>query len=310
MKNTKISFLMAAHNEERIIGRNLENLSNLPYDNYEIIIGLDGCTDKTEEIVKKFERKSGKIRHYNLNIRKGKPFVIDNIIKKSRGEIVIVIDADWIFKVENKRQMNEFVSIFKNEKIGGIAESFPVEWDENKIRGSNFGYKMVAYSSYFWFEYQKKRFAEKKDDLIRLKTNKMFLTNIFRRKLYKKNITLGDDFERTEEIMKRGYDVILFEKMEMPRMVAIYDEIPIRGLFKQKIRTGMAREQMNQLGRKKIGFWNYYLPAVWYLFFNSWKKSIYAGIATTAWIALTIAATFASKLRKKDTRKGWALRFR
>jgi len=53
----KISFLISAHNEEKIIGRTLENLINLPYENYEIILGLDGCTDNTERIVKSFERK-------------------------------------------------------------------------------------------------------------------------------------------------------------------------------------------------------------------------------------------------------------
>ncbi len=47
----KISFLMAAHNEEKIIGEALDSLSKIPYENYEVIIGLDGCTDGTEGIV-------------------------------------------------------------------------------------------------------------------------------------------------------------------------------------------------------------------------------------------------------------------
>ena len=55
MKNNyKISFLIPAHNEEKIIATTISHLLKIPYDNYEVIIGLDGCTDKTEEIVKNF----------------------------------------------------------------------------------------------------------------------------------------------------------------------------------------------------------------------------------------------------------------
>ena len=58
MKEIKISFLIAAHNEEKIIGKTLENLLRLPYSNFEVIIGLDGCTDNTEKIVKNYCEKS------------------------------------------------------------------------------------------------------------------------------------------------------------------------------------------------------------------------------------------------------------
>ena len=61
MKEPKISFLIAAHNEEKMIGSTLKNLLSLPYKNYEIIIGLDGCTDRTLEIVKAFKKRNKKI---------------------------------------------------------------------------------------------------------------------------------------------------------------------------------------------------------------------------------------------------------
>ena len=53
----KLSFLIPAHNEEKIISKTLNNLINLPYENYEVLVGLDGCTDRTEEIVKRFKAK-------------------------------------------------------------------------------------------------------------------------------------------------------------------------------------------------------------------------------------------------------------
>ena len=51
-KERKISFLIPAHNEEKIIAKTLENLINLPWQNYEVIVGLDGCTENSKKNLK------------------------------------------------------------------------------------------------------------------------------------------------------------------------------------------------------------------------------------------------------------------
>ena len=112
-KERKISFLIPAHNEEKIIAKTLENLINLPWQNYEVIVGLDGCTDNTESIVKKFQEKFKRIKYYKLNLRRGKPAVIDRIIKYAKGEIIIINDADWIFSVKDKESFYDFISAFE-----------------------------------------------------------------------------------------------------------------------------------------------------------------------------------------------------
>ncbi len=310
MKETKISFLIPAHNEEKIIEKTLINLENLPYSNYEVLLGLDGCVDGTEEIVKSFCKRNKNFKYYKLNLRQGKPAVINSIIKKATGDIIIINDADWVFNVKNNKTLNLFLSVFKGKRVGGIAESLPVEWDEEKIKKGNFGYKMVAYSSYFWFEYQKKMFTYKKINLVYLKKPKMFLTNIFRRKLYRENVTLGDDFERSASIMNDGYEIVSFDKLEMPRMIAVYDYVSIPSLFNQKVRTGMARSQVNEIVKDKVGFFDYYLPSVIYILINSWKKGIVSGIAVLSWVVLTSFADIISRFREKNTKKGWKLRLR
>src|SRR3989338_6041575 len=126
----KISFLIAAHNEERIIGKALENLSSLPFNSYEVILGLDGCTDNTLRIVKEFKKKYPKIfKYYELNERKGKPAVINKIIPHAKGELIIIHDADWIFRVKSKEDLEEYVSWFKDQELGGVVESYPIEYD-------------------------------------------------------------------------------------------------------------------------------------------------------------------------------------
>jgi glycosyltransferase involved in cell wall biosynthesis len=310
-KMKKISFLIAAHNEEKIISKTLENLINLPYPNYEVIIGLDGCTDKTESIVKSFIKRSSRFKYFSLNLREGKHKVINYIIKKAKGEIIIINDADWIFNYINKKILYRFVSVFDDPKIGGIAEHFPVEWDENNLKNSNFGYKMVAYSSFFWFKYQKERFTQKINGQFLLKSPMMSLTNIFRRKLYKENVTLGDDFERTEYIMQKGYNIVLFDTLEMPRMVASYDRIKIRDLIKQKIRTAIARKQINKLTKSNINIKNYYLSSITYILRNAWRDGLYTGLLVTLWVLIAIYGQLMANLTKiKSTSEAWKLRAR
>ena len=89
-----ISFLLALHNEEKIIAQTLKNLINIPYDDYEIIIGLDGCTDGTQDIVNHYCEKSSKVNYISLNLRQGKTAVINELVKVALGEILIIIDAD------------------------------------------------------------------------------------------------------------------------------------------------------------------------------------------------------------------------
>jgi len=304
----KISFLVAAHNEEKIISETLRNLTSLPYDNYEIIIGLDGCTDRTEEIVKEFKKKDKRIRHYSLDIRKGKPAVINEIIKKAKGEIIVINDADWIFNALDRKKIEHFLSVFDDSKVGGIAESFPVEWDKEKIMKGNLIYKMVAYSTYFWIEFQKERFARKEKRLLYVEDPSLFLTNIFRKKLFKENISLGDDFERTRDIINQGYRVVLLNDIDLPRPVSIYNSISLRGLFKQKVRTAIARRQLRDEKNLKFGLIDYYILSILYLLRKSFGQGLSKGFLVLSWVMITSVGLFVSSFKKLNTQKGWNLR--
>src|SRR3989344_4942431 len=149
-KHVDISFLVPAHNEEKIISGTISHLLELPCKNYEIIVGLDGCTDGTGNIVKNFAKKNKKVKYFSLNLRKGKPAVINHIIKKARGDIIIINDADWEFVVKDKKSFEKFIGVFDDKLVGGIAESFPVEWSRENLLAGNVWFKMVAYSLYYW----------------------------------------------------------------------------------------------------------------------------------------------------------------
>ena len=305
----KISFLLPAHNEGKIIAKTLANLMNLSYDNYEVIIGLDGCTDDTENIVKTCDLLyPGKLRYFKLNLRQGKPAVINSIIKHATGDIIIINDADWIFRVESQEAIERFLSTFDDPSVGGICENNALEFEEIRLRTGNLGFKMVAYSSQLWYEYQKKEFTSTEGNMGYLNEPAMFLTNVFRKTLFKPNESLGDDFERTNDILDTGKKIVIPLDEDSPRFIPVYDSISIKDLFKLKIRTAIAREQV----QSKRPLPKYYYPkAVWYILSRSWKYGIGVGLMMIFWIALTTCATFIGKFKYKrgvSTKEGWKLR--
>ncbi len=84
-----ISVVVPAYNEEKKIGHVLRSLTNSMLIN-EIIVINDGSSDKTLSIIKNFK----KIILINLKKNHGKSFAITKGIEKSKGDIIIFIDAD------------------------------------------------------------------------------------------------------------------------------------------------------------------------------------------------------------------------
>jgi len=307
---------MAAHNEEKIIINALENLSHLPCDSYEVILGLDGCSDRTLEIVQSYKKKQPKIFHYyELNERKGKPAVINKIFPHAKGDIIILHDADWIFRVRSKESMDEFLSWFNDPQLGGVVESYPIEWNTRLLQETkDWAYLASAYGTYHWLTFMKKKFSITKDGIRYVdpaSKNLPFLCNVFRRELYAFNETLADDFERSLDILQRGYDLRILDYPKQPRMIAGYTYQTFKDLTKQKTRTARAREQVFAKYDLHVTFFNFYLPLLLYASFSSLKSLRLRNIiATHLWITFTLygATKQLFTFEKKDTKESWLLR--
>lgn len=301
----KVSFLIPAHNEEKIISKTLENLEKIPLESYEVLIGLDGCTDGTEEIVKSFTKRLKNFSYFKFKSRGGKPEVIDYLVKESTGRILVINDADWIFSYGSKRSLNKFFGVFKDKQVGGIVDAFPVGWNKNTISKPNWVYNMVTYSSLYWMEFLKNNFKESFGGLDYVKDPSMFLTNVFRKEDYKRDLSLGDDFERTYRIFNIGKKLVIFDDVNMPRMVEITNNLRLGDLFRQKIRTAIARKQLknknNSFKPYTIGF---------YIIWRGFKESFVKGLMMFLWSSVSFVGELVSKFKKLDTKDGWNLRAR
>ena len=119
-KKIKFSVVIPAHNEEKYLGRCLDSImaASASYkDQVEVIVVLNRCTDRTEEIaalyncitVKEDSRNLSKIRNAGA--------------KAARGEIIVTIDADsWmsdnmLTEIERLLMMEIYIG-------GGVAGRF------------------------------------------------------------------------------------------------------------------------------------------------------------------------------------------
>jgi cellulose synthase/poly-beta-1,6-N-acetylglucosamine synthase-like glycosyltransferase len=88
-----VSLVICAHNERTRIDAKLRNVLGLDYpkDRLQVIVGLDGCTDGTEEAVRRYADQG-----IELVVRPehhGKAATLNATIPRARGEIVVFADV-------------------------------------------------------------------------------------------------------------------------------------------------------------------------------------------------------------------------
>jgi cellulose synthase/poly-beta-1,6-N-acetylglucosamine synthase-like glycosyltransferase len=94
----EVSIVIAAHNEESVIGRRIENLLTLEYppERVQILIGSDGSTDRTSEIVRLYHRP--RIAFHDFALQRGKAQVLNDLVAVARGKFVVFTDANTFFE--------------------------------------------------------------------------------------------------------------------------------------------------------------------------------------------------------------------
>lgn len=91
-----VSILIPCHNEHEVIENTAKNILNIDYDAFEIILIDDRSEDNTAEIIKKLEKKYDKITALirDKNAVAGKSAVLNDAFKITKGEAILVFDAD------------------------------------------------------------------------------------------------------------------------------------------------------------------------------------------------------------------------
>lgn len=112
-----VSIIMAAHNEDDVIGKKIDSIFNTSYplSKIELLIGSDCSTDRTNEIVKTKSTEYKGITFLEFSNRQGKANIMNQLLDLSKGEIIISTDANVIFTPDTIFQA---IKYFKNSEIG------------------------------------------------------------------------------------------------------------------------------------------------------------------------------------------------
>jgi cellulose synthase/poly-beta-1,6-N-acetylglucosamine synthase-like glycosyltransferase len=112
----RLSVVVAAHNEEAVIEEKIRNTFALDYpkDRLEFLVGSDGSTDRTDEIC----RRHPWVRFERIEPRAGKANVLNTLIPKAQGEVIVLSDANTIIEPGALAAM---LRHFDDPTVGGVC---------------------------------------------------------------------------------------------------------------------------------------------------------------------------------------------
>ena len=192
-----ISIVIPAHNEEKRLGRMLESYGSFfeekrkakEISNFEILIVLNNCVDKTEDVVKIFSKKYSRIKYVHFK-EGGKGFAIvegfKEALKNKENKLIGFVDGDLSTPPE------AFYDLIKN--IDGYDGIIADRWDKKSIvtpkqsyfrRFISRGYNFIV-KTLFFFPYSDTQCGAK----------------VFKREILEKNIK---KFGKS----KWGFDIVL-----------------------------------------------------------------------------------------------------
>ena len=118
-----VALIVAAHNEEAVIERRLENLRALDYpsDRLELVVTSDGSTDGTEELA---ARAGARVVR---NPRGGKVAAQDNAVRETSAEIVAFSDANSTWAPDALRKL---VRLFADPSVAYVCGRLNVQADD------------------------------------------------------------------------------------------------------------------------------------------------------------------------------------
>lgn len=100
-----VTILLATYNGEKYISKSVESILNQTFTEFELLIGFNGTTDNSKEIINRYN--DSRIRVFDYGDDKGKSKTLNKLLLESKYDWVAIQDDDDIW-VETKleKQLN------------------------------------------------------------------------------------------------------------------------------------------------------------------------------------------------------------
>lgn len=234
----KVSVIIAAYNEEKEIANRIVNLTKLDYpqDKLEFLVGSDGSTDRTNEIVSKMVSDIDNLKFFVCE-RGGKVSVLNTLLENATGEIVVFSDANTEF---DSLCIKNIVRNFTDKRIGCVSGQVRLKVDINSGEGA------VSEGIYWRYE----NIVKKLESRIGRLSGANGPVYAIRKELcskIKKGV-INDDFYVSTYVLQSGYDVI----MDVNAVAFEKPNDDFKSQFKRHIRDGAGHYQAMTIFKRML----------------------------------------------------------
>lgn len=133
--------LIPAYNEEKFIKDKLRNLLTFRcnWTKVRVLVGTDGCTDRTAEIVRSFqaEHPGLPIQLFEFPVNRGKSTVLNELAARSVADVLILTDASTAFAPDTVERL---LKPYANEAVAGVCGRKAIDPDDRTETGKNEGF--------------------------------------------------------------------------------------------------------------------------------------------------------------------------
>jgi cellulose synthase/poly-beta-1,6-N-acetylglucosamine synthase-like glycosyltransferase len=114
----RVSLVFSAFDEEACIRKKVENCLALDYprERLEILIGCDGCTDRTAAIAR--EMGGARVTVHELFPRGGKAGVLSRLVPAAQGDLVVLTDANVML---DRGAIRALARRFRDPAVGAVV---------------------------------------------------------------------------------------------------------------------------------------------------------------------------------------------
>jgi cellulose synthase/poly-beta-1,6-N-acetylglucosamine synthase-like glycosyltransferase len=220
----KVSMVIAAHNEEKVIEEKIRNTFDLdfPRKNLEILIGSDASSDRTNAIVAKH---APDVKLFAFNQRGGKAAVLNQLVPRATGDILVFCDANTMLL---RNALQKLLSHFEDPSVGCVCGRLILHDAGNSALG-------VGESIYWNLESEIKKLEGKLGIVIGANGG----IYAIRRELFERipvDKTVMDDFFVTTRVLKAGKEAIY----EPQAIGSEETSLETYGEFHRKVRISQA----------------------------------------------------------------------
>lgn len=114
-----VSIMIPAHNEEGVITNTVENILNIDYPKFEVIVIDDRSSDNTASVIKKLAEKHEKVIAMirDADAFPGKSAVLNDAFQIAKGDAVLIFDADATVEPDF---LNKLVPKLEPSDVGAV----------------------------------------------------------------------------------------------------------------------------------------------------------------------------------------------